>query len=308
MTAALVILGAFVVLILVLGTRASESALQVRGARRERPAQSDGEALADSVGAGLEDVSIVSNDGMTLRGWLLIPPQWNGAAVIFIHGFTDTRAYLIEQARMFLGEGYASLMIDNRGHGASDDAVVTFGVRERFDVKQWGDWLCARLGLENYFLFGQSMGAVIGMMTVPLDTRIAGYVSEACYTHFAKAALRRLADGHFFGQQWAASILRPVLAYGYLYGRLRYGTDLSESAPEAVIGAITVPVLLIHGTEDQTIPFDSIHTLHALNPKWTETYVVEGARHTECMSKGGEAYRQRVTRFLARLRTARARA
>lgn len=300
------ILASLVLLILVIGTRASESALRVRGARRERPAQADGENLAAATGSKLEDVSIASADGITLRAWLLTPPDWNGEAVIFLHGFTDTRAYLTHQAGMLLGEGYAALMPDNRGHGASGDAVVTFGVRERFDARQWGDWLCVRLGIERYFLFGQSMGAVIGMLTLPLDTRIAGYVSEACYTHFAKAALRRLADRHFFGQQWATAIFRPILAYGYLYGRLRYGADLRRSAPEAVIGSVKVPILLIHGTEDRTIPFDSIHALHALNPKWTEVYVVDGAGHTECMSKGGEGYRRRVLGFVESCRKARA--
>lgn len=306
MTLVFAILAGFAGLILVIGTRASESALRVRGARRERPAQSDGENLAAETGAALEDVSIVTADGITLRAWLFTPSDWNGEAVIFIHGFTDTRAYLINQARMLLAEGYAALMIDNRGHGASGDAVVTFGVRERFDVAQWGEWLCGRLGIGRYFLFGQSMGAAIGMLTLPLDSRIAGYVSEACYTHFAKAALRRLADRHFFGQQWAAAVFRPVLAYGYLYGRVRYGADLRQSAPESVIAGVTVPVLLIHGTEDRTIPFDSIHALHALNPDWTEVYVIEGAGHTESFTKGGEEYRRRVLGFVRSCRNPRA--
>jgi pimeloyl-ACP methyl ester carboxylesterase len=245
---------------------------------------------------------VTTADGLTLRGWLLIPPRWNGDALMMLHGFTDTRAYLLDHARMFLDEGFATLMPDNRGHGESDDAVVSFGVRERHDVRQWGDWLCERLKLERYYLFGQSMGAAIGMLALPLDTRIAGYVSEACFTHFAEAALRRLIDRHFFGQQWAAALFLPVLGYGYLYGRARYGTDLRQSAPEAVMPGLRIPVLLIHGTADRTIPPDSIHALHALNPGWTETFVVEGAGHTECFARGGDEYKRRVTGFLSRIR------
>lgn len=304
MMVTLAICAVLVLLILVVGTPAAESALWVRGARRERPDPAAGTTLAAHTGAALEEVSLVSGDGIALRGWLLVPPSWNGEAVLFLHGFTDTRTYLAAQAEMLAAEGYAALMIDHRGHGASGDAVVTFGVRERFDVRDWGDWLCKRLTISRYLLFGQSMGAAIGMLSLPIDPRIAGYVSEACYTHFAKAALRRLADRHFFGQQWATAIFLPVLTYGYLYGRIRYGVDLRQSAPESVISSVKVPVLLIHGTEDQTIPFDSIHELHALNPRWTETYVVEGARHTECLTKGGEEYRRRVTGFLDRVRAA----
>ncbi len=289
-------------IVLIVGTRASESAFRVRDSRREHAPRQVGEDMARDTGARLEDAEIASAEGFRLRGWYFEPPRPNGAAILLIHGFTDTRAYMIEHARLFLRHGYRALLIDSRGHGDSEGGVVSFGVRESHDVRLWGDWLCQRTGGGRFFVFGQSMGAAIAVQSLAVDARIAGEVVEACFTRFSQAAIRRLVDRHFFGWTPARALFRPVLEYGYLYGRLRYRVDMRQAAPEDVLARAATPVLLIHGTADRTIPSDAIRALHACNPRWTLAWEVEGAGHTECLPRAGAEYERRVIGFLTSLR------
>lgn len=295
---ALLVLAALIVFI---GNRASESALIIRGSRRESAPEGSGPRFASETGAAIEDATVQSAEGHSLSGWLFTPPRWNGSAVLLVHGFTDCRATLLEHARLFLRHGYAALAIDNRGHGASGGMVVTFGVLEAEDVRRWGAWLCDRLGVDRYFLFGQSMGAAISAMALERDPRIAGAILEACFTHFDRAALRRLVDRHAFGWKPAQAAFRLILNYGYLYGRVKYGVDLRQAHPARVIRETGIPTLLIHGSEDRMVPPECSRDLHALNPVHTQLWEVQGAAHTASITHAPQEYERRVSAFFTSL-------
>ena len=64
--------------------------------------------------------------------------------------------------------------------------------------------------------------------------------------------------------------------------RLLYSTNISESVPEQVIAGIYPrPVLLIHGTEDNIIPFEQAKRLQAASSSNVELWSLNGSRHTE---------------------------
>ena len=76
-------------------------------------------------GATREDLEVAAPDGVRLRGWTVRPARPNGDWVLLFHGVSDNRVGMIGQAEMLLRHGYSLVMMDARGHGASEGPMVT---------------------------------------------------------------------------------------------------------------------------------------------------------------------------------------
>ena len=92
------------------------------------------------------DVRIASTDGTGLAATLTLPdapaPTGGWPAVILMHGLGGTRATGLDVARaMGLGERYAVLAYDARGHGESGGLIGIDGPREVADVRAVFAWL-----------------------------------------------------------------------------------------------------------------------------------------------------------------------
>lgn len=106
-------------------------------------------ALLASAPAGAftrQDVTVTSADGTRLAATLTLPdgpvPAGGWPAVVFMHGLAQTRAVGLAAAQgMGLGERYAILAFDARGHGDSGGLVGIDGPREIADVKAVFAWL-----------------------------------------------------------------------------------------------------------------------------------------------------------------------
>jgi alpha-beta hydrolase superfamily lysophospholipase len=111
-------------------------------------------------GANRRDVQISASDGAVLRGWLFTPESSNGNVAMLLHGISDSRGGVMGLARLFVGNHYSVLAPDNRGHGESG-GLVTYGLRERDDVRRWVDWLETSEHPRNVFGMGESLGASV---------------------------------------------------------------------------------------------------------------------------------------------------
>jgi fermentation-respiration switch protein FrsA (DUF1100 family) len=66
-----------------------------------------------------------------------------------------------------------------------------------------------------------------------------------------------------------------------------------------VVGLVDpVPLLLIHGSADTTVPLDDARRLVALAGPSAESWVVDGADHSRSHAVAGQDYERRVTDFL----------
>ena len=250
------------------------------------------DTLTRETGAPWEDVKIQAADGETLDAWLFTPPHPNGAAVILLHGVVDTRMGMSAHADFLLRSGFTVLTPDCRGHGASGGNTLSYGIRDADDVHRWADLLLARPGIRRLYGLGQSMGAAILIEALPREPRLRALVADCPFATFEEVAYDRL-------EQRGLPPLAawPIIQIGFAYTRLRYGFDLREASPAAAIRATRVPVLLIHGVDDQNIPIRHSRELHALNPAATQLWEVAGAGHISSLRIQPDAYRERVLAF-----------
>ena len=99
----------------------TERALRIAPERRTRPENSKALAIAGRSGAKWSEAEIAADDGVTLKGWTFLPaPERDaGKAVILLHGAGDSRRGMLGFAGFFAQRGYATLVVDSRGHGVS---------------------------------------------------------------------------------------------------------------------------------------------------------------------------------------------
>lgn len=97
-----------------------------------------------------QEVTIASPDGTPLAATLFLPdgasPTGGWPATVFMHGLGGDRAGMnaIAQSMGMVGEQYAVLTFDARGHGASGGLIGIDGPKEIADVKAVFSWLAAR--------------------------------------------------------------------------------------------------------------------------------------------------------------------
>ena len=132
----------------------------------------------------MEQVSIRSHDGYVLRArWY--PAENAERTVILAHGWHGAwNTDFSLSAPLLHNRGCNLLLIDQRCHGDSGGDLISYGIRERYDILSWLDYLTEQgIGLPVY-LCGISMGASTVLMTaeLPVADRVSGIIADCGYS------------------------------------------------------------------------------------------------------------------------------
>ena len=285
-------------------------------------------ALKGAVDAlGGEVIRLRSRDGLKLTGrWLPADgPVGSSAAdgwqpdpyeaILLLHGWTGSVAPDLVELGPTLRRTAGVLGLDFRGNGGSDDAPTTFGLHEIDDVAGALTWLGER-GIRRVALAGSSMGGAIAMASVavlgdgtltqadldpmapaadvePPRPRIVAVVAESVAPDLRIPIANRmpLPIGGIFRRALAGRMFTVA-------GR-RVGGDLRATEPARVIGLVEpVPLLLIHGTADRTVPLADGRRLARLGGPSSTHWEVPGAEHGEARRAAPAQWDERVSAFL----------
>ena len=213
-------------------------------------------AIADSL--EYEQVSIKSFDGLRLsaRYYRLFD---RGPVQIFIHGY---RGNALRELGSCLGIaqkfGFNVLLIDQRGNGASEGHTITFGIRERYDCRDWAWYAYRRFGKDvPILLSGVSMGAATVLMASDLELppTVCGILADCPFSSPCKILKTVCQRMHL-----------PVwLAYpGALFGALVYGHfPIWRSSAVRSVARTRIPVMLVHGDDDRLVPKEMSYEIYA---------------------------------------------
>jgi pimeloyl-ACP methyl ester carboxylesterase len=181
--------------------------------------------------AGFEPVTLTTADNIELKGWYSPPPHNPAPVFVYMHGNAGTLADRAERFELFRKEGFGVLAISWRGFGGSGGSPTEAGLLEdgRAALKRLQ---ADGIGLERVVMFGESLGSGVAVqLAAQADTRPGALVLDAPFTSTADVARLR---------------------YGFLpVGLLmkdQFRSDLH--AP-----AVSVPVMVLHGTADRVTPF-----------------------------------------------------
>ena len=239
-----------------------------------------------------EEVYITSGDGLRLFGRIYFQRegapfhiQFNGYRGNGIRDFSGG-------LQLALGAGDNVLLVDQRSHGKSEGHVISFGVKERADVVSWSEYIVRRYGQDTViFVEGVSMGAATVLMASDLELpkNVAGIVADCPYSSPYKIICE--VARHMFKLSWLA---RPfVFTAALLFGHF----NVFASSAEKSVKNTKVPIILIHGTGDNFVPFQMSRDIYAANPDMITFVPVEGAPHGLSCLQDREKYTKAVFDF-----------
>ena len=198
------------------------------------------------LGLPYEEVSFLTQDKVTLRGWLVRHPNATRVkTVIALHGYPADKGNILPVIA-FLSKSYNLLLFDFRYLGASEGRYSTIGANETRDLESAIDFLKGR-GVREIGVWGFSMGGAVALMAAPNRPEIKAVVSESSY-----AQLDLMAPLLF-----QFPLLRHPLAWlTGLWARLFLGINLKKVSPMDSAKNLKIPVLIVHSKGDNLIPFD----------------------------------------------------
>jgi alpha-beta hydrolase superfamily lysophospholipase len=246
--------------------------------------------IASAVGARLEDVAIESSDGVPLKGWFFRSTNPLAEPVLLLHGQADNRKGMLGIASFLLRAGYHVLIPDARAHGDSGGDLASYGYRETGDVDGWLKWLDTHTKSECVYGLGRSMGAAILLQSLPEERRICSAVADSPFSSFREIGIYR--SGLIFGAN--TYVPQLVVSAGFAYASLRYGLDFDRVSPEDAIARAKIPILLIHGTEDRSIPSSESETIFHRRSEHTELWQVPRVGHIGSYKAHPAEYETRV--------------
>lgn len=279
----------------------------------------DEAALGPALDAlGGEVLRLRARDGVRLAGrWLPVEPghpAWTTdphEAIVLLHGYTGSIAPDLVEYGPYLRRTAGVLGLDFRGHGGSDDGPSTFGLLETEDIAGALEWLGER-GITRVALMGTSMGGIAAIAAVAVlgDGSLPGADMDPSAPRHVQAAPRPrivgvVADSVTPELEIPIASRLPGPAKRFTAARLfdgasrTLGADPRATEPSRVIGLLEpLPVLLIHGEADETVPLDDGRRLAGLAGPSTQHWVVPGAGHSGAHAHATEDYERRTTDFL----------
>ena len=298
----------------VVGPVLDRLARRMTQAPRRLPAEAGLAPALDRLGG--EVVRLRSRDGLRLVGrWLPAdPPAGTGStepsvavppedltgcwvpdpreAILLLHGYNGSVAPDLVELGPFLRRTAGVLGLDFRGHGASDDGPTTFGMLEVEDAAGALAFLGER-GVRRVALVGSSMGGITAIAAVAVlgDGRLASADADPAAPAASVDAPRPLivavvADSVtpelsvVVGSRLGLPFGRRIAERAFGRFERLVGGDPRTTQPIAMVGLLEdVPLLLVHGEEDGTVPIRDGRRLAAAAPPGTRHLVIAGADH-----------------------------
>jgi uncharacterized protein len=234
-------------------------------------------------GLKFETVDFKSADDTALHGWF-IPAKGKNAesakgTVVFSHGNAGAIGHHLGFCAWLAEADYNVFMYDYRGFGKSGGNVNRRGMIN--DVKAAFAYICKRADINSNKIisYGHSLGGaqsvtalgespVKGLRAIVIDGTFASYLSMA----------------RFVGGQLGASLVSD------------------ELAPKDFIKKLSpTPLLVVHGTQDEVVPFAQGRQLFEAAGQPKTLFEVEAAHHGTALSGNHGAYRKKMIEWLDKI-------
>ena len=196
--------------------------------------------------------------------------------------------------RDLINKGYNVIMVDERNHWRSEGHTITFGMRERYDVLTWVK-KANRLFSDDkpIYIFGISMGAATVLMAsgLELPENVRCILADCPYND----VMDEMAFAGSTHMKTPAALSKFLArASAKIYGRF----DIAETTVADEVKKTKVPILIMHGEEDNLVPCYMSKQIKEANPDMIELHIFPEARHGQSYLFHKEEYRSIMDRFM----------
>ncbi len=233
-----------------------------------------------------------------LRGWWIDHVGADGGAaprsvIIASSGYRRNKSDMLGIGKWLYRAGHTLLLVDFYGHGVGYGAPVTLGFHEVDDLLGAVDYAAARAGQAPIGAIGFSMGAAVTIMAAARDQRIRAVVADSPFATHRAIAYDAVHTAVPLAAAPLIHLLDPMLGWraGYHFAQVEPLREVAHIAPR--------PLLLIHGTADQTVPPYHSAQLYAAAEEPKTFWQIPGAAHCGGYFVDRLEYCRRVADFFA---------
>ena len=250
-----------------------------------------------------EDVEFSSRDGLfKLSGWYL-PGEEGSPHLVFVHGNGSVRSgdNAVEIASRLKSLGFGMLLFDMRGRGSSEGDIASGGYFERQDVLGAYDYLLADRDAEagRVGLLGFSLGAATSVMTAGMEPGFAAVVADSPFADAGELVTTEAARSSPI-PRWLVPIFVPAARW---MAQAFYDINIGNLSPERAAAGLGYPILVIHGEEDQRIPWEHGQRVADATPAGSSFWLVPEVDHVDAFLAHPDEYTDRVSEYFgSRLR------
>ena len=240
-----------------------------------------------------KNVYINSKDGLKLHGYEIINENGNGNYIIACHGYSGSANDMARYAKRYYSMGYSLIIPDARAHGTSEGHVRGMGWLERLDIPIWINKILSEHEDAKIALFGISMGATTVMMTSgeELPKQVCAVIEDCGYSSAWDEFEKQLKNMFHLPSF-------PLMNVASIVTKIRGGYSLKEASAVNQLKKCKLPVLFIHGKDDQFVPFEMLDIVYDAATTEKEKLAVENAGHAMSSTKEPEIYWNTVKAFL----------
>ncbi|MFQ5684629.1 MAG: alpha/beta hydrolase [Candidatus Binatia bacterium] len=227
------------------------------------------------IGLAYEDIFFTTRDGLRLNSWFVPYPEAK-TTLLWFHGNAGNISNRLDNIKLFHDRlGINIFIFDYRGYGRSEGKVSEKGTYIDGETALKQLRIREDLDTKRIVFFGRSLGAAVA---TELATR------EKC--------LALILESPFVSIREMARVAFPLLPIGR-WLRTRY--NLIEK-----IKKVTAPVLVLHGDQDDVVPFKQGRKIFEAAQEPKRFYTIHGAHHNDTYLIGGESYFAVLKDFMAR--------
>jgi len=244
-----------------------------------------------------ERFEVISPYGYPLLGqWFEPEGLPSDKAIVIAHGYGYNRVGSLKYVSLFLNRGFHVIIYDHRNSGESGGDQTSMGYREKDDLKTIVDAVSARLGDgARIGTHGESMGAATVLLHAAMDPRVRFVIADCPYADLKEQLAYRLAVEYKLPSF-------PVLDAASVVTRMRDGYLFRDISPLQAIqdknGLPDIPMLFIHGLEDDYIPPRASEKLHAAKKGISRLHLMPDAKHAASIHVHAEEYERVTASFL----------
>ena len=244
-----------------------------------------------------EEVDIISEDGLKLKGYYLNAKIPTSKTVILAHGYSSQGTFMGSYANLYNEKfGYNVLLPDDRGHGNSEGDYTGFGWVDRKDYLNWIDFIINKLGQDSQIvLHGVSMGGATVLMTSGenLPENVKAIVSDCAYTSVKDELKYQLKEMYNLPSF-------PILSTTSILTKIRAGYFFGEASALKQVKKSKTPILFIHGAADKFVPLYMVNQLYKACNSEKDLLVVPNAGHGAAYATDPEGYKNKASEFIGK--------
>jgi len=265
-------------LVLLVGTGCARSKAEIEADARKLvvPASMPGGVMGALTGTSekmLADKRIDSahrvktKDGVEIDVWVINSRLQDATSkstvtrgtVVMLHPLMTGKTWFLGHAEKLALKGWDVVLMDLRAHGRSGGEFVTWGAREKYDVKAVVDELLTRKTVhKDIYVCGASLGGAVAIQYAAIDPRCKGVLAFAPPTGIrgiGRRILLMLSDKDF---ETALTRAGEIADF-----------DPADASTVTAAGKLTCPLILVHGRLDLIVPYDHSEAIlkAAPNPK-----------------------------------------